>query len=110
MHSTSLGMTPREESSPGRTTDRVGIGLGEADPGFGELVDVRRHQVGGTVAIRIQGALVIGEEDHDVGTGFGGRNGKGKEPKNGEGQDERFHNWKKASLAGIPRSSCIPIP
>ena len=75
----SLRVTPGEQGSPCWTAHGMGIGLGEAHPGGRQFVDGGSAQVLGPVAIGIEGALVVGEQDHHVGLGsHAGRAGSEK--------------------------------
>ena len=62
-----LRMAPRQQGGPGRAAEGVGVGLGEAHPRCREFVDMGGAQVVRAVATRIEGTLVVGEENHHVG-------------------------------------------
>ena len=62
-----LRMAPRQQGDPGRAAEGVGVGLGEAHPRCREFVDMGGAQVVRAVATRIEGTLVVGEENHHVG-------------------------------------------
>ena len=49
-----------------RAADRVAVGPGKADAGFGQLVDAGCVEVICAVAVCVQRALVIGDHEYDV--------------------------------------------
>ena len=71
-----LGMTPSHEQRPRRTTDRMAVGLSEADACLRKAIDGRGVEVFRSVAVRVQGPLVIGEKDHHIGRSREGRGSK----------------------------------
>ena len=77
MDAASLRMAAGHERCASRAADGVRVGLGETDASGGELIDVRRDQVGRSVAVGVEGPLIVGKEDDDV--WLIGRVGKGGE-------------------------------
>ena len=67
------GVLPTENGSPGRRTERVGVGVGEEHGLPGELVHVGRLVVFRAIDSAIHPAHVINEKEDDVGfVGAGG--------------------------------------
>ena len=58
-----IGMASGEQGGSRWTANRMSVGLGEAYARFGERVHVGRMEIGRPVAIDVQRALVVGEED-----------------------------------------------
>jgi len=72
-HAGVAGIAAGEEGGArGRADGRVGVPLREANAVRGEAVEVRRAEVGLAHAGEVAAALVVGEEDEDVGLGHAG--------------------------------------
>ena len=76
-----LWMAPRHQEGPGRTTDGVAVGLGEAHPSLSEAVHGWGVEICRPVAVRVECALIVGKEDYDI-----GRSGE-KERSEGKGKE-----------------------
>ena len=63
-----LGGFPSKEGGTGGRTDGIGgIGVGEADPGSGELVEIGGFVILRALAAEVGPAEIIDEEDDDIG-------------------------------------------
>ena len=69
VYSTALRMTTGDQSGPGRTANRMRIGLGKAYPRLGKLINIGGQQVIRSIAPCIERALIIGEKNDYVGLG-----------------------------------------
>jgi len=88
-----------------------GVGLREARPFSGELVEVRRPLVLATEAAEVVDAEVVGEKDHEVGRGLL-RTERGEAGKHGEEQaeEEAGHALVLASGWFVQRAKPTSVP
>ena len=101
-HTRALGVAAGHEEGAGRATDRVGVSLGEADPGSRQAVHGGSVEILRTVTVGVQGALVVGEEEDHVGPGGQGQAAECEEAsENGKG---KFHRQREGKQAGGPAS------
>jgi hypothetical protein len=90
VHAAPLRVSPRHQSRPRRTADRVSVRGRKPHPDFCQAVNVRRVQIGRPVTPGIKRALVVGEEDDDVGlVGGAGETRSGQEDQ----QDSKVAHW-----------------
>ena len=60
-------MASGKQGCAGRTTHHVGVGLGKTSTVGGQVIQGRCVKVLGAETVYVESALVIGEEDDDVG-------------------------------------------
>ncbi len=78
-----------QELGPRRRTDRADIEAAEAGTVTGQRVDVRGAEVAVAVEAEVTPALVVGQDDQDVGTSRRGKNGR--QQRQGDGQQHSHH-------------------
>ena len=82
---------PGHDLHSGRRTKRLGVGVGEPNPRFREAIKVRRPVRVTAITAQPVDADIIGHDEDDIGTGWGGRQRTGKGNKESDDDSEAFH-------------------
>ena len=97
IHAAPLRMPPGHQSCPGWTTDSVSVGGCESHTVSGQTVDVSSVQIARPIAPGIDRALIVGEEDDDI--GLVGRSGDGRCKEEGEKKEAKHRRLREVGTS-----------